>query len=140
MSFLVRSPEQEIELAPRARAQVEVELVYPVGVLGMWIEAADAGICVIHVMSGSAADKAGLVPGEVLTTVDGSSIAGVLAWRLKELVARPSGESVRLSILSSSGVRDQEVVLEPFPTDPFADRPTAKHAAIAKCRSVIDDR
>jgi len=57
------------------------------------------GMSVTYVYRGSGAEAAGVSVGDVIVGVDGSEIYGISAYGLRELLERPVGEPVSLTIL-----------------------------------------
>lgn len=60
----------------------------------------DRGLLILSVQAGSPAEKAGLCPGEVVTAVDGVSLAGSARWDGAGLIGGESGTTVVLDVLS----------------------------------------
>lgn len=59
----------------------------------------DLGLLILSVQAGSPAEEAGLCPGEVVTAVDGFSLAGSARWEGTDLIAGEAGTTVVLDIL-----------------------------------------
>lgn len=80
--------------------------------IGAEVSMVDQGVIIIAVYSGSPAEKAGIKPGDLVTAVDGESIAGM---RLMDVVLRvrgAKGTSVTLTVmdLETSSQRDIAIV------------------------------
>lgn len=73
-----------------------------------------AGVVVDSVAPGSAADKAGLQPGDVLQSVNGQQISNPAQLSEQVKVLRP-GTSVTLRVWSSGSARDMKVLLTERP-------------------------
>jgi carboxyl-terminal processing protease len=78
--------------------------------VGMTVEKADSGLRVIAVYDGSPAKRGGLKPGDVITRVNGRSIAGQSSEESTTRIKGPAGTSVRLTV--RSGDRTRELTLE----------------------------
>ncbi len=71
----------------------------------------EIGLLLLHVAPDGAADRAGLLPGDLLLALDGQALQepGDLAWGLTE---KPAGEAVTLRVLRGGAPRDVTVVPE----------------------------
>jgi len=58
---------------------------------------------VVSVFSGSAAEAAGIVPGDIITAVDSKPITGFTHADLREALVRPIGDSAELTVLRADG-------------------------------------
>jgi len=74
--------------------------------VGMTVEEIDKGLRVLSVYDGSPADRGGLKPGDVITHVDGRSIAGKSSEESTTEIKGPAGTSVRLTVLTDGKPRD----------------------------------
>jgi carboxyl-terminal processing protease len=77
--------------------------------VGMTVEEIERGLRVLTVYQGSPADRGGLKPGDVITHVDGKSIAGASSEESTTRIKGPAGTSVRLTV--RSGGRTRELTL-----------------------------
>jgi carboxyl-terminal processing protease len=77
--------------------------------VGMTVEEAPRGLKVLTVYEGSPADKGGLKPGDVVTEVNGRSIAGDSSEASTAKIKGPAGTSVTLTV--ATGEREREVRL-----------------------------
>ena len=73
--------------------------------VGMTVEAAARGLRVLTVYEGSPADRGGLEPGDVITHVDGRSIAGSSSEQSTTKIKGPAGTSVELTVRSDGRTR-----------------------------------
>ncbi len=73
--------------------------------VGMTVEAAARGLRVLTVYEGSPADRGGLEPGDVITHVDGRSIAGSSSAQSTTKIKGPAGTSVELTVRSDGRTR-----------------------------------
>ena len=71
--------------------------------VGVVIDEETGQIEVIYTYRGSPAEKAGVLAGDVITEVDGESLIGVSLDDMRELLARPIGETAELTVLRSDG-------------------------------------
>ena len=74
--------------------------------VGMTVEEIDRGLRVLTVYEGSPADRGGLKPGDVITHVDGRSIAGQSSEESTTRIKGPAGSSVRLTVRSKGEPRE----------------------------------
>jgi carboxyl-terminal processing protease len=73
--------------------------------VGMTVEEVDRGLRVLTVYEGSPADRGGLEPGDVITHVDGKSIAGSSSEQSTTKIKGPAGTSVELTVRSDGKTR-----------------------------------
>jgi carboxyl-terminal processing protease len=74
--------------------------------VGMTVEEIKRGLRVLTVYEGSPADKGGLKPGDVITHVDGRSIAGSSSEESTTRIKGPAGTPVRLTVRSKGETRE----------------------------------
>jgi carboxyl-terminal processing protease len=77
--------------------------------VGMTVEEAPRGLKILTVYDGSPADKGGVRPGDVVTEVNGRSIAGDSSEASTAKIKGPAGTSVTLTV--ATGKRKREVRL-----------------------------
>lgn len=63
----------------------------------------ERGLVIVAVQKDGPADRAGLLSGEVITAVDGASIAGEERYNGSELIRGEAGTVVRLTVIASDG-------------------------------------
>jgi carboxyl-terminal processing protease len=80
--------------------------------VGMNVEEARRGLKVIRVFDGSPARKAGIDEGDLITAVNGRSIAGVNSEVATGRIKGPSGTSVKLEVLTPGETRSRTVRVE----------------------------
>lgn len=68
------------------------------------------GILVTEVRRGSAADKAGIKPGDVIVAIDGERTRSVAQWR-SQLAVKGVGQEVKLQLLRDGKTRELEVAM-----------------------------
>ena len=66
---------------------------------GISLKVADNGVLVTRVMSGSAAAEAGMLPGDVITAIDGQSVAGMSQEQASDLLSGEEGSSFQATYL-----------------------------------------
>lgn len=77
----------------------------------------ERGLSIQTVTAGSPAETAGLLPGEVITAVNGESVAGEARYEATSLISGPAGTALSLTVLDGTGAaREVEVVLASIPT------------------------
>jgi carboxyl-terminal processing protease len=74
--------------------------------VGMTVEEIERGLRVLTVYEGSPAARGGLEPGDVITHVDGRSIAGSSSEESTTRIKGPAGTPVRLTVRSKGKVRE----------------------------------
>ena len=112
----------ESPTGPRGRLGVQVERLTPQ--LEAYFGAAEGGVLVAEVTQGSAAEKAGLKAGDVITAVNGTSVrdAGDLVEELREAGA---GAQVEVRVVRDRATITLKATLEPAgrPQAPRRGRP-----------------
>jgi carboxyl-terminal processing protease len=73
--------------------------------VGMTVEEIERGLRVLTVYDGSPADRGGLKPGDLITHVDGRSIAGQSSEESTTRIKGPAGTSVRLTVRADGKTR-----------------------------------
>lgn len=63
----------------------------------------EEGLLVLEVVEGGPAHKAGVVAGDVITHVDGTSVAGEARYQASDLIAGEEGSQVQLTLLGEDG-------------------------------------
>lgn len=63
----------------------------------------EEGLLVLEVVEGGPAQKAGVVAGDVITHVDGTSVAGEARYQASNLIAGEEGSQVQLTLLGEDG-------------------------------------
>jgi len=74
--------------------------------VGIATEDTSEGVTVLYVYKGSAAEEAGIVPGDVITGIDGESILGIGIDDMRQLLSRPIGETAELKVLRTDGTTE----------------------------------
>ena len=81
----------------------------------------EEGLTIQAVTEGGPAQEAGLTPGEIITAVDGQSIAGDKRYEATELIQGKENTAVILTLLGTNGEsREAEVTRRSIETDPVA--------------------
>ena len=92
---------------PEERRELEEDTTGSFAGVGVQIRAITAGLLVSAVYRDGPADKAGLQPGDIVTSVDGVDVAGMNLTATIELVKGPEDTDVALMV-----VRDQQQPVE----------------------------
>ena len=81
----------------------------------------EAGLLIVEVAAGGPAEAAGLVPGEVITAVDGQSLAGEARYEGADLIQGEEGTAVTLTVRGTDGTeRTVEAIRASLETDPVS--------------------
>ena len=81
----------------------------------------EEGLTIQAVTEGGPAQEAGLTPGEIITAVDGQSIAGDKRYEATELIQGKENTAVILTLLGTDGEsREAEVTRRSIETDPVS--------------------
>lgn len=75
------------------------------------------GMEVVRVYRGSPAETGGILPGDIITFIDGQAIAGFNIHEVRELLARPLGDYAQITVRRS----DKDVVLTIMYAEVFID-------------------
>lgn len=93
--------------------------------IGVHIEINSEGVKVDSVLSGSPAEEAGLKAGDVITSADGQSLAGLSSDQAVQLLRGPEGSTVHISIKRGSESKDftvtRQAIAEPTVTGSVLD-------------------
>jgi carboxyl-terminal processing protease len=111
---LVRSLDDRFShyFSPKETHQFQESITGQFDGVGMSVEEDKRGLRVLNVFDGSPADRAGIVPGDVITAVDGKSIAGDSADVATAMIKGEPGTSVKLGVESEDGERRRTLTLE----------------------------
>lgn len=77
--------------------------------IGVYIRAEDGDIKVIEPIKGSPAEKAGLLPGDKILTVDAKSVRGLTADEVIKLITGEEGTTVKLRVKSGNLIKIRDV-------------------------------
>jgi carboxyl-terminal processing protease len=80
--------------------------------VGLSVSEVKKGLRVATVFPNTPAKKAGIKPGDVITTVDGKSIAGVPSDVATSKIKGPSGTTVKLGVIPASGGKTKNYLLK----------------------------
>lgn len=97
---------------PKDAAEFQEHITGQFEGVGMSVEEAGRGLLVVQVFEGSPAEEAGIVKGDVVTRVDGESIAGDSADLATAKIRGPSGTPVELTVLDGGSERTRSVTVE----------------------------
>lgn len=79
--------------------------------IGAYVEESSNGVYISGVLPGSPAQKSGLLPGDLIQTVNGESMHGKTANQAVEKIRGPAGTSVVLNVFSSILSSKKQVTL-----------------------------
>ncbi|MFN8665294.1 MAG: S41 family peptidase, partial [Thermomicrobiales bacterium] len=85
-------------LEPLEGAPLREELAGEYEGIGVWVEHPEGRFTIVSPISGSPADRAGLLPGDVIVAADGTKLEGLENDAAMSLIRGPAGTSVNLSI------------------------------------------
>ena len=89
--------------------------------VGVIIDDETDGMRVSYTYRGSPAETAGIVAGDVVTSIDGISLAGMTLDQITAILARPVGETAELTVVRENGVIETVTVIYDYIfTDPIA--------------------
>jgi carboxyl-terminal processing protease len=79
--------------------------------IGATVESRNGVIMIVSPIDGSPAQKAGLLPGDMILKADGKDLSGLSASEASSLIRGPAGTTVVLTIFSPSTNLEREVTL-----------------------------
>lgn len=82
------------------------------GGIGAWVKQRDDGAITLSPMRGQAAERAGVQEGDVLLSVDGTSVEGLSVDEVVALVRGPVGTTVRIAVHRESTGEDLEFAIQ----------------------------
>jgi carboxyl-terminal processing protease len=94
-------------LEPLVGAPLREELAGEYEGIGVWVEHPEGKFTIVSPIAGSPADRAGLLPGDVILSADGQTLSGLENDAAMSLIRGPAGTSVKLTI-------ERGEVAEPF--------------------------
>ncbi len=92
---------------PKAYARFQEVLTGRFSGVGMAVNEVPRGLRIADVFDGSPAQRAGILPGDLITRVDGRSIAGKDADLVVSDIKGPAGTKVTVTVVKPSGKRRQ---------------------------------
>ncbi|MFT5680277.1 MAG: thiol-disulfide isomerase/thioredoxin [Myxococcota bacterium] len=114
-------------LEPTAQPADGPVVTQPVGSgkIGIQFSAQPEGLLVIGVAPGMGAEAAGLVSGDLITAVEGESLAGLSGGDARDRIMGPPGTSVAVTVAGPLGVASRATSIE---RRPLIDAPTPQRA------------
>ena len=94
-----------------AEYQISVRNQYTGIGVSVVIDEEAGGMGVLYTYRGSPAEKSGILSGDVITGVDGESLAGLDLNEIRDLLARPIGETAELTVLRLDGTIETILVM-----------------------------
>jgi len=79
--------------------------------VGIATDDTSEGVTVLYVYKDSSAEDAGIVPGDVITGIDGMSVKGISLDDMRGLLSRPIGDTAELIILRADGTTETLTVI-----------------------------
>ncbi len=79
--------------------------------IGMAVTEVDKGLRVSRVFKGSPAERAGIVIGDVIVSVNGHSLAGVDSGKAAERIKGPEGTQVKVGVLEPKSGRERVLTI-----------------------------
>ena len=100
----------------------------------------EEGLLILEVTSGSPAEEAGLLAGEVITSADGTSLAGEARYQGSEHIRGEAETTVELEVLGTDGsTRTVEVRREAVPNNPVTYKMLEDSVGYVKLANFYDN-
>jgi carboxyl-terminal processing protease len=94
----VLTDDYTVFLEPVEGAPLREELAGQYQGIGVWVEHPDGKFTIVSPIAGSPAERAGLLPGDVIVAADGKSLDGLENDAAMSQIRGPAGTAVRLTI------------------------------------------
>jgi carboxyl-terminal processing protease len=94
----VLADDYTVFLEPLQGAPLREELAGEYEGIGVWVEHPEGLFTIVSPISGSPAERAGLLPGDVILAADGDDLSGLENDAAMSLIRGPAGSSVTLTI------------------------------------------
>jgi carboxyl-terminal processing protease len=131
------SDDYTVFLEPLQGAPLREELEGKYEGIGVWVEHPEGRFTITSPIAGSPAERAGLLPGDVIVAANGQALGGLETDAAMSLIRGPAGTSVRLTIQRESTAKpfdvsvDREAIVIPAVAyEPLADGKIA-HITVA---------
>jgi carboxyl-terminal processing protease len=106
------SDDYTVFLEPLLGAPLREELAGEYEGIGVWIEHPEGDLTIVAPIPGSPAEKAGLLPGDVIVAADGQMLTGLENDAAMSLIRGPAGTSVTLTIRRAGTADEFDVAVE----------------------------
>jgi carboxyl-terminal processing protease len=97
--------------SPESREGFNQEIEGRFSGVGLSVVPIKRGLRVVQVFHGSPADRAGIVPGDTIVSVDGNSIAGQESTAATDEIKGPEGTEVTLGVLDAKSGKERDLKL-----------------------------
>ncbi|MBI1344801.1 PDZ domain-containing protein [bacterium] len=108
-------------IAPEKTGEASVGLQDNMVGIGVEIEANPQGLKILKALSGGPAAQATLQRGDIITAIDGQSVAGASLNQAVDLIAGPAGTPVKLELRRGNMVGDVTLTRQSFEVHSVAD-------------------
>ncbi len=108
-------------VAPEKSGETSMGLQTNMVGIGVEIESHPQGLKILKAISGGPAAAATLQRGDIITGVNGKSVAGLSLNQAAELIAGPSGSTVQLQLRRDNLIGDLNLVRRPFDVHSVAE-------------------
>lgn len=108
-------------VAPEKSGETSVGLQSNMVGIGVEIESHPQGLKILKALAGGPAATATLTRGDIITAVDGKSVAGLTLNQAVDLIAGPNGSPVQLQLRRDNMIGDVTIVRRPFEVKSVAE-------------------
>lgn len=108
-------------VAPEKSGETSVGLQSNMVGIGVEIESHPQGLKILKALAGGPAAAATLTRGDIITAVDGKSVAGLTLNQAVDLIAGPNGSPVQLQLRRDNMIGDVTIVRRPFEVKSVAE-------------------
>jgi carboxyl-terminal processing protease len=108
----VLADDYTVFLEPLQGAPLREELAGEYEGIGVWVEHPEGLFTIVAPIAGSPAERAGLLPGDVILAADGQDLSGLENDAAMSLIRGPAGTSVTLTIRRASTAEPFDVAVD----------------------------